>query len=271
ELFGHEKGAFTGADRQRAGAFELADGGTIFLDEIGELPLHLQPKLLRALERREVKRLGASRSLDVDVRVVAATHRDLLQMVAQGEFREDLYYRLAEVVVALPPLRERREDVPLLARRIMQAHAPRGCKVQHIEDSAMQALQMRDWLGNVRELRNVLRRALALSSGPTLRAADVGRLLTRPSRLPPAPGGGDATGSTEVGEHLPIKEARERWLGPLEREYLTRVVRDSAGNLDRAAERAGIHRKSLERLLRQHGLKVAELRASPMPSQEKSR
>ncbi len=263
ELFGHERGAFTGADRQRAGAFEEADGGTIFLDEIGEMPIDLQPKLLRALERREVKRLGATRLLEVDVRVIAATHRDLAAMIEKGDFRQDLYYRLAEVVIPLPPLRERREDIPVLVRRFLENEAEEAViPVGDVEPSALDALKSRAWPGNVRELRNVLRRAVALASGGTIRPRDLLDLSSEgaprsQSSWPPPAGESDPVA---VGEELPIKEARERWVEPMEREYLMRLVKRCGGDLDRAAQQAGVHRKSLERLLRQHGLKASDLR-----------
>jgi DNA-binding NtrC family response regulator len=263
ELFGHEKGAFTGADRQRVGAFEHADGGTIFLDEIGELPTDLQPKLLRALERREIKRLGAARHVEVDVRVIAATHRDLPQMIQKGEFREDLYYRLAEVVVQLPPLRERPNDIPVICQRIIDEHLDDGSPVKAIEQDAVRELSARPWPGNVRELRNVLRRAIAMANSDTLRATDLAMLASerRSSRPPPMFGAaGAGAGVPEVSDDLPIKEARERWVAPMEREYLVRLMKRCDGDLDRAATEAGVHRKSLERLLRQHGLKASELR-----------
>lgn len=183
ELFGHEKGSFTGADRQRIGAFEQADGGTIFLDEIGELPVDLQPKLLRALERREIKRLGAGKHIEVDVRVVAATHRKLPSMIKDGQFREDLYYRLAEVVVKLPPLRERSEDIEVIARAIVSEQAERGSTVRGISDDAMADLTARPWQGNVRELRNVLRRAIAMAASPIIGPEDLTMMGAAPHRL----------------------------------------------------------------------------------------
>ena len=159
ELFGHERGAFTGADRARAGAFELAHTGTIFLDEIGELPLDLQPKLLRTLELGEVKRVGASRPLTVNVRIVAATHRDLRAQVRAGKFREDLFYRLCVVPVTVPPLRQRRGDVRALAESFLSASAPRGLGLRWSEEALLR-LEAYDWPGNVRQLRNVVQRAL---------------------------------------------------------------------------------------------------------------
>ncbi|MGE0788713.1 MAG: sigma 54-interacting transcriptional regulator [Sandaracinaceae bacterium] len=263
ELFGHERGAFTGADRQRTGAFEAAHGGTVFLDEIGELPVELQPKLLRVLERREVKRLGSTKLSEIDVRVVAATHRDLPGMVKVNTFREDLYYRLAEVVVELPPLRERIEDIPVIAQRILSDFAIDG-PVPALGDDAIAALSRRAWPGNVRELRNVLKRAVVLAHGPNLTARDLqldsaGPLRDVASLAPPSAAGAPEA-PLEVAEDLPIKEARDRWVAPMEREYLLRVIKRCDGDLDKAATEAGIHRKSLERLLRQHGLKAGDFR-----------
>ncbi|MBW2463244.1 MAG: sigma-54-dependent Fis family transcriptional regulator, partial [Deltaproteobacteria bacterium] len=243
ELFGHEKGAFTGADRQRVGAFEASDGGTIFLDEIGELSIDLQPKLLRALERREVKRLGSVRHLEIDVRVVAATHRDLHDMIKKGEFREDLYYRLAEVVVELPPLRDRREDVGVIAQRIFEEFAAEGGGASAMSVEAVKELEARLWPGNVRELRNVLRRAMAMCATGTIEVADLNlRGAERMSSRPPPPiaaGAGAAAAPSapapDVSDNLPIKEARERWVAPMERAYLERLVRRCQGDLDRAS------------------------------------
>ncbi len=189
ELFGHEKGAFSGADRLRKGAFEEADGGTIFLDEIGELPLDLQPKLLRALELGEVKRVGASRPIHVSVRIVAATHRDLRAQVRGGRFREDLYYRLCVVPVTIPPLRQRRGDVRPLAERFLEAAAPRGLAVRFSEE-AIQKLEGYDWPGNIRQLRNAVQRALLFrGEGLAIGAAAVVLEDTRG----PAAGDDDAT------------------------------------------------------------------------------
>ena len=213
ELFGHEKGSFTGADRARKGAFEAADTGTVFLDEIGELPLELQPTLLRVLERREVKRLGSNETKTVDVRVVAATNRDLQTMVKDGKFREDLYFRLAVVEVRLPPLRERTEDLPLLIGKWIETSGGQ------VSADAMSVLQSHTWPGNVRELRNVWERAKALAGSGTVEPRHLAS-ITRPQPVPgvtrpradanPQPGGaalaggagGDASESSLVGKSL---------------------------------------------------------------------
>ena len=169
ELFGHEKGAFTGAIAQKVGRFELAHQGTLFLDEVGDIPLELQPKLLRVLQELEFERLGGTKTIKVDVRLVAATHRDLAKMVADGRFREDLYYRLNVFPVALPPLRERRDDIPRLVRHFTQQFARRmGRRIETIPSAALDALVRYPWPGNVRELQNIIERAVILSPGPAL-------------------------------------------------------------------------------------------------------
>jgi DNA-binding NtrC family response regulator len=247
QLFGHERGAFTGAEKARKGAFERADRGTVFLDEIGELPLELQPRLLRVLERQEVEPLGAHEPIAVDVRVIAATHRDLPAMVERGEFREDLFYRLAEVTVALPPLREHPEDVPLLARTLL-AQTP-GAHPE-LSDDALAWLAAQPWPGNVRELRNAVRRA-ALLGGTAVLDRRAFEQQTRIARsIPPAA----APPSLPVHAELPIREARERWMEALERSYVTEVFARHGGDVGAIAAHMRLHRKSVYRLLRQHGL-----------------
>jgi len=172
ELFGHERGAFTGALAQRVGRFESANGGTLFLDEIGEMPLHLQTKLLRVLQEQEFERVGGNRTIQVDVRIVAASNRDLKAMVEENKFRADLYYRLAVFPLNVPPLRERRGDIPLLTRYFVRKHAHRmGRNIDSIPTSAFEALTDYDWPGNIRELQNVLERSVVLSKGPELHLA----------------------------------------------------------------------------------------------------
>ena len=171
ELFGHEKGAFTGAISQKIGRLELAHQGTLFLDEIGDLPPELQPKILRALQEKEFERLGGTRTIPVDVRLIAATNRNLEKMVADREFRSDLYYRLRVFPITIPPLRERREDIPLLVRYFVTKHARRMDKrIESIPSDVMKALTNWDWPGNIRELENFIERAVILSKGPALRA-----------------------------------------------------------------------------------------------------
>ena len=172
ELFGHEKGAFTGAFAQKLGRFEMAHQGTLFLDEIGEIPLELQPKLLRALQEQELERLGGTRTICVDVRVIAATNRDLKSMVNEKRFRADLYYRLDVFPLEVPPLRDRREDIPLLIRYFVQKHAERmGRKIERIPTEALHALTNYDWPGNIRELQNIIERSIILTNGPELRVS----------------------------------------------------------------------------------------------------
>ena len=242
DLFGHRKGAFTGAVSDRPGAFAQAVGGTLFLDEIGDLPLALQPKLLRLLEAGEVTPLGASRSERHDVRVVAATHRDLWDEVGRGSFRGDLYYRLAVVEVHLPPLRQRPGDIPALVRRFLAAH---GAPSDPIEGPQLDRLLAYHWPGNVRELRNVIARAVALSP-PGAPLAQMPILLRAA-----------ATGAADpprVRADRPFIEAKEELVSRFEREYLEDLLRQAGGNLAEAARRAGVERKYLYRLLDRAGL-----------------
>jgi two-component system, NtrC family, response regulator GlrR len=232
ELFGHEKGAFTGADRARAGALEEASGGTLFLDEIGELPLEQQVKLLRALEAREVRRLGAARAKPIDVRVVAATHRRLERLVAAGQFRADLYYRLAVIKLHLPALRDRAEDILPLARRFVAELRPGLDPAALLTDAVAAALTAHRWPGNVRELRNAVERLIL-----------VGQLATE-LRAPAAP--------------PEYETARRRALDEFEREYCRAVLAHAGGNVSRAAAAAGLSRQMLHRLLRKHDLRGGE-------------
>jgi formate hydrogenlyase transcriptional activator len=228
ELFGHERGAFTGALAQKLGRFELAHQGTLFLDEIGDLPLELQPKLLRVLQEEEFERLGSARTRRVDVRLVAATNRDLAQMVGAGQFRADLYYRLHVFPITIPPLRQRPEDIPLLVRHFVRHYARRLRKrIDTIPAEAMEALTHYHWPGNVRELQNVVERAVILSPGPVLRLA-----------LDELPRSQPATGSP----------ARVRTLEEVEREHILRVLQDTkwiVGGPHGAAARLGLIRTTL--------------------------
>jgi formate hydrogenlyase transcriptional activator len=181
ELFGHEKGAFTGALNQTLGRFELAHSGTLFLDEVGEIPLELQPKLLRALQEQEFERLGGGRTIRVDARIIAATNRNLKQMVDQGTFRSDLYYRLNVFPTTVPPLRQRRADIPLLVRFFAQKYSRKMNRViEEIPFASLEALSQYDWPGNIRELQNLVERAIILSTGPVLRIAPPDVLQQRP-------------------------------------------------------------------------------------------
>jgi DNA-binding NtrC family response regulator len=239
ELFGHEKGAFTGADKARAGAFERAGGGTVFLDEIGELPLDLQPKLLRALEQRVVKPVGGSREIPFDVRIVAATHRRLDVEVSEGRFREDLFFRLSVIIVGIPPLGERPEDIPLLARRMVEQ---RGKPIT-LADDALEALQHHDWPGNVRELRNVLESSLAVLDGPVLRAHDL--LFFR------RPRGEGEPEAKAISAALPLAGMN---LADLEREAIVQTLRQCGGNKTAAARALGIASSTLYEKLKKYKL-----------------
>jgi two-component system, NtrC family, response regulator GlrR len=239
ELFGHARGAFTGAVGARAGSFEAANGGTIFLDEIGELPLALQPKLLRVLESRTVKRLGESEHRPIDVRLVAATHRDLRRMVNASAFREDLYFRIAVLPLMLPPLRARKSDIPLLFQHFLNGR-------QTVEPVSPREITEMPWLGNVRELRNFVERACAIGGKDALqstRAAGEG---------PDSPAEG--ADQAAVAFDQPFKEFRERWIDHGEREYLRRLLERHGRNVPAAAEAASLDRTYVYRLIRKHGL-----------------
>jgi two-component system, NtrC family, response regulator GlrR len=247
ELFGHERGAFTGADAARVGAFEEADGGTLFLDEIAELPLELQPKFLGALEGRTVRRVGSNQMRAVDVRIVAATNRDLRQEVNAGRFRSDLYYRLAVIKVRVPALRERREDLPALARRILSSLGAAAEPVEALMTAELiERLQRATWPGNVRELRNYLERCLVFEEALPL--------YDSPDELVGA-GAADGAGG-EVDPRVPYAEARQRVLDGFERRYLTALLALHPRVAD-AAQAAGIDRTYFYRLLRRHGLRAS--------------
>jgi DNA-binding NtrC family response regulator len=247
ELFGHEKGAFTGAVARRLGRFELADGGTLFLDEVGDLPAEVQVKLLRVLQEREFERVGGAETIKVDVRVVSATHRDLEKQIADGEFREDLYYRLNVFPIMLPPLRQRGSDIPLLAEHFVQKYArAAGKNVRGLDASAAAALTTYHWPGNVRELENVIERALILARGGELTAADL-EFTRRPGVPEPM-----ATARTD-GYPTGVKPLQER-LGEQERTAIVAAIDHAHGNIAHAARALGINRSTLYYRLRKHGL-----------------
>ena len=241
-LFGHVRGAFTGAERDRKGAFVEASGGTLVLDELGELPLSAQAKLLRVLEQQTVQPVGADKPVKVDTRVIAATHRDLSRMVAAKEFRFDLFYRLAVVHVALPPLRERLEDLPHL---ITTFYERRNLEPGPIDGDNLERLRGHPWPGNVRELRNVLERAWALS-GPTNKFRDL-KLWLDPGATAPQL-------SEVVDTTLSFKEAKERWNDHFERRYVSLVFSSTNGNVTRSAEHAGLSRRHFRELLYKHAI-----------------
>ena len=254
ELFGHMRGAFTGAIANRAGAFEEANSGTLFLDEIGEMPLAMQAKLLRAIETRRVRRVGSSKEVDVDVRIVCATNRRLATMVNEGTFREDLYYRLAVVEVSLPPLRERREDIPAVAQalyaKIRGAKDPARAS-EPIPDELLNSLMSRPFPGNVRELRNAIERAITMGEA-ALHPAAAAQGIAGPSVLPQ---GIEAI----VPLHLPLKEARDAWTSEFENVYVRAMMRKTNGNVTRAAELAGVSRRFLQRTIARLGLRSSEM------------
>ncbi len=289
ELFGHEKGSFTGAVMSRRGLFEMAQGGTIFLDELGELNLELQPKLLRVLEQREVRRVGSNKPIKVDVRVIAATNRDLEAEVRAGRFREDLFYRLSVVRIFLPPLRERREDIPLLIRHFLANEGfnrklDGSRRVEEVTRPAMEALMAYSWPGNVRELINVLERACSFSETGKIDLDDLppnvveGRVrggepgpaaLVVDERAEEGAGAMEDT-SEEPGGPAPLriperslaktfKDAKEEWVGAFERDYILHLLTEHKMNISHAARAADIDRKYFRKLMRKHGIVISEL------------
>jgi DNA-binding NtrC family response regulator len=242
ELFGHEKGAFTGAIATKVGKFELATGGSLFLDEVGSMRLDLQAKILRALQEREVERVGGTRTIKIDVRVIAATNRDLKRAVEEGTFREDLYYRLNVVPITLPDLKDRQEDIPLLANHFVQQFAKESnADIREISKEAMATLLAYPWPGNVRELENAIERAVTLGRGPAILPGD----------LPP---------HLASGAH-PLEKimARDASLEDLERDYIAMILRRTRGHQIRAASILGIDRRTLYRKIRRYGIKLNEL------------
>jgi two-component system nitrogen regulation response regulator NtrX len=240
ELFGHEKGAFTGAIAQKRGKFELADKGTIFLDEIADMSLRTQAKILRILQEHKFERVGGTETIEVDVRVIAATNKSLEKAIQEGTFREDLFYRLNVIPFHVPPLRERREDVPVLARAFVEEFcAESGMGVKTIAPRAMQALQGHPWPGNVRELRNLTERLVLLTPGPRIRPEDLPEEIRGGVRAPEL-------------ESATLEDARRAF----ERDFLRDRLREHGWNISRTAEAIGLARESLSRKMRQFGIRV---------------
>ncbi|MEW6595502.1 MAG: sigma-54 dependent transcriptional regulator [Thermodesulfobacteriota bacterium] len=259
ELFGYARGAFTGALQDKKGLFLEADGSTLLLDEIGDLPLPLQTKLLRVLQEKEIMPLGQTRSLAVDVRVVASTNQDLETKISQGLFREDLFYRLNVVTMEMPPLRERPEDIPLLARHFLEEYAAeydRGALA--LAPETEQLLLQRPWPGNVRELQNVVKRAVLLASGPAVMPADLGAA--------PAVGRSNGHPALPPLHHLDYNSAKQEVLARFTRDYLAEALRRQQGNVTAAAQASGIGRQAFQRLLRRFGLAAESFRNGHTPA-----
>jgi len=237
ELFGHEKGAFTGAHAARRGLFETASGGTVFLDEIGEIPLELQPALLRAIEEKEVRPVGATQYRPVDVRIIAATNQPLEEMVTAGKFRRDLFYRLNVVAVRVPPLRERKDDIPLLVQHFLQKRSGKGGRaVTGIASEALHLMQRYDWPGNVRELEHTIDRACTLGESERIEVSDLGPSIVQGTQSPHAPAG------------LSIEE--------MEVAAIRRLLDDHQGDTARVAEVLGIDRSTLYRKIKRYKIAI---------------
>jgi len=292
ELFGHEKGSFTGAIMARQGLFEMAQGGTIFLDELGELNLDLQPKLLRALEQREIRRVGANKSIKIDVRVIAATNRNLEEEVKHGRFREDLFYRLSVVRLVLPPMRERREDIPLLVKHFLRnarfnRESNNRVRIKGISRDALDCLMNYHWPGNVRELVNVIERACSFAETEYIQPEDlpehisgIGIISRRasaeeateeaaglttgniPLGVPLGLHGGDAGGTVmPLGMSKTFKEAKEEWVSTFERDYISNLLRRNDANISHAAKEAEIDRKYFRKLMKKYKLDSEKIKA----------
>jgi two-component system response regulator AtoC len=255
ELFGYERGAFTGAVTSKPGRFELADGGTLFLDEIAEIPVEMQVKLLRALQESEFERVGGIKTTHVDVRLIAATNRDLSVEIETGRFRKDLYYRLAVVPISLPPLRERPSDIPTLVRHFIDKYNRRlNKRIEGMTDEALALVQGYAWPGNIRELENLIERTLLFADGPRIDVADLPPLLRSPGLLTPLPGPGPllppAAGETG------LKDIVRQRAAELEKDLIARALEETGGNVTRAAKLLQISRKSLQTKMKEFALRV---------------
>ncbi|HMG19881.1 MAG TPA: sigma 54-interacting transcriptional regulator [Kofleriaceae bacterium] len=285
ELFGHEKGSFTGAVMTRQGLFEQADGGTLFLDELGELPLDLQPKLLRALEQREVRRVGSAKAAKVDVRIIAATNRNLEDEVRAGRFRQDLFYRLSVVRLHLPSLHDRTDDIPLLVQHFLETGAfnrkPNAPPVRGVSREALSALQSYPWPGNVRELVNVVERAVSFCDNDLIQLSDLPDYIrtakapppreVQPRRATTVPMGATSAPLVSMNPNTPapappdellaegvtFKDAKERWVASFERDYILQLLRRNNGNISHAARAADIDRKYFRKLMKKYDIEAA--------------
>ncbi|MCC6546793.1 sigma-54-dependent Fis family transcriptional regulator [Candidatus Sumerlaeota bacterium] len=266
ELFGHEKGSFTGANEAKQGLLEAADGGTLFLDEIGELPLALQAKLLRALQEREITRVGSVQNIHVDIRVVAATNRSLSTAVQQNEFREDLYYRLNVLNIRMPALRKRASDIPMLVEKFLREFRERdGLKVDlRIAPDVMQKLAAMEWPGNVRELRNYVERLTVLSEGPLITMQVLTDLSTYESqtfkaiRVPPGTDDAPPRDPKEISDVINFRHARDRF----EAEYIKKVLRSCGGNVSEAAKKSGMSRRNFYEKIEKLGIDPSEFKGA---------
>lgn len=265
ELFGHEKGAFTGADEARRGLMEVASGGTFFLDEISEMPMELQAKLLRVLQERRIRRVGGESEIPIDIRVVAATNRNPEDLVADGVMRQDLFYRLNVVPLRVAPLRERREDIPRLAQHFLRSYAEEyerdGELPLRLSPEAMDALIAHDWPGNVRELQNQMERVVSLAiPGEEIGLNDLGPEFGGGSRV-----GGRGGVVVEADHRKPFHQAKEELIESFERSYLASLLEEHGGNISHAARHAGIDRKTIHRLLNKYGLRVKQEGSIALP------
>ena len=255
ELFGHKRGSFTGAVADKNGLFEEAHGGTIFLDEIGEMPPSLQVKLLRVLQEGEIRPVGGVEPKHVDVRLIAATNRDLVSMVKEGSFREDLYYRVNVIAISLPPLRDRSDDIPLLAFHFLRKYARRMKKeVNKISVDALQALQGYSWTGNVRELENVIERSVVLAATDTITAQDLpAKILSESFYLMDEGAGLDMT-------KYSYQDAKQRALASFNRSYISALLKEAQGNISFASEKGGMDRSNFKKLIKKYGIDISEYR-----------
>ncbi len=244
ELFGHEKGAFTGATERRLGKFELADNGTIFLDEIGDMSPNTQAKVLRILQEQSFERLGGTETLRVDVRLISATHKDLFKGIKEGNFREDLYYRLKVVEILLPPLRNRREDIIILAERFIRYFSEKHRKnVKAISNDAVKVFTRYSWPGNVRELQNVIESAVVMANAETLEISDFPEEIR------------NSESNSSLDYNLPFRDAKKIVVEAFERDFVSRKLAENKGNISKAAEALGMHRQSLQHKLKELNMK----------------